>query len=186
MVEKGNRDGICQVLHRYAKENNKYTKSYDKSIESSYLMYLDPKNFYGWTMSQRLPENGFEWANTLSKVDEHFIKSYDDNSDKGYFFEVDVEYQKNFHNLQSDLPFLPARKKIEKCNKFVYDFNDKNYVVIITLNQSIKTEQNYVTWILTALLFILKLKIFMKTLLVMLKDGLIHLTMMRMMKDRFP
>ena len=86
MVEKGNRDGICQVLHRYAKENNKYTKSYDKSIESSYLMYLDPKNFYGWTMSQRLPENGFEWANTLSKVDERFIESYDDNSDKGYFF----------------------------------------------------------------------------------------------------
>ena len=35
---------------------------------------------------------------------------------------------------------------------------------IITLNQSTKTKQNYVTWILTALLFILKLKIFMKTL----------------------
>ena len=33
---------------------------------------------------------------------------------------------------------------------------------MITLNQSIKTEQNYVTWILTALLFILKLKIFLK------------------------
>ena len=33
---------------------------------------------------------------------------------------------------------------------------------MITLNQNIKTEQNYVTWILTALLFILKLKIFLK------------------------
>ena len=33
---------------------------------------------------------------------------------------------------------------------------------MIILNQSIKTEQNYVTWILTALLFILKLKIFLK------------------------
>ena len=33
---------------------------------------------------------------------------------------------------------------------------------MITLNQSIKTEQNYVTWILTALLFILKLKILNK------------------------
>ena len=98
-------------------------------------MYLDPKNFYGWAMSQRLPENGFEWANTLSKVDERFIKSYDDKSDKGYFFEVDVEYRKIFHNLESDLPFLPERKKIGKCNKLVYDFNDKkNYVVIITLN----------------------------------------------------
>ena len=33
---------------------------------------------------------------------------------------------------------------------------------MITLNQNIKTKQNYVTWILTALLFILKLKIFLK------------------------
>ena len=35
---------------------------------------------------------------------------------------------------------------------------------IIILNQSIKTMHNYATWILTALLFILKLKIFMKIL----------------------
>ena len=33
---------------------------------------------------------------------------------------------------------------------------------MITLNQNIETEQNNVKWILTALLFILKLKIFMK------------------------
>ena len=33
---------------------------------------------------------------------------------------------------------------------------------MIILNRNIKTEQNYVTWILTALLFILKLKIFLK------------------------
>ena len=55
---------------------------------------------------------------------------------------------------------------------------------IITLNQNIKTKQNYVTWILTALLFILKLNIFTKTLLMMLKNGLIHLTMMKMIEDR--
>ena len=40
---------------------------------------------------------------------------------------------------------------------------------MITLNQNIKTEQNCVTRILTALLFILKLKIFIKTLLMTLK-----------------
>ena len=74
---------------------------------------------------------------------------------------------------------------MEKCNKLVCDFNDKkNYVVIITLNQSIKTEQNYVTWILTALLFILKLKIFMKTLLRMLKNDLTHQTTAKMIIDR--
>ena len=41
---------------------------------------------------------------------------------------------------------------------------------MITLNRNIKTMQNYVTQILTALLFILKLKIFIKTLLMMLRN----------------
>ena len=56
---------------------------------------------------------------------------------------------------------------------------------MITLNQSIKTEQNYVTWILTALLFILKLKDFKKTLLMMLKNGLINQTTAKLIIDRF-
>ena len=47
------------------------------------------------------------------------------------------------------------------------------------------TEQNYATWILIALLFILSLKISTKTLLMIFTCGLIHLTMMRMVKDRF-
>ena len=43
--------------------------------------------------------------------------------------QVDVEYPKNLHNLHSDLPFLPERKKIIKCNKLVCDFHvKKNYV----------------------------------------------------------
>ena len=37
MIEKRIRGGICQVTHRYAKANNKYTKNYDKNSESSYI-----------------------------------------------------------------------------------------------------------------------------------------------------
>ena len=58
---KGVRDGICHALHRYAKANNNYMKNYDKNIESSYLMYLDANNLYGWLLSQKLPVNGFKW-----------------------------------------------------------------------------------------------------------------------------
>ena len=70
-------------------------------------MYLDANILYGWGMSQKLPVNGFKWAKKLSKFDERFIKNYDENSDKGYILEVDVEYPKNLFNLHSDLPFLP-------------------------------------------------------------------------------
>ena len=66
MAEKATRSGICHAIHMYAKGNNKYIKNYDKNIESSYLIYLDANNLYGFAKSQRLPVNGFEWMEQLS------------------------------------------------------------------------------------------------------------------------
>ena len=74
MIEAGIRGEVCQSTHRYAKVNNKNMKNYDKSIESSYLMYLDEKNLYGWAISKELLVNGFKWENDLSKFNEDFIK----------------------------------------------------------------------------------------------------------------
>ena len=132
MVQKGTRGGICHLLNRFAKANNKYMKNYDKDIESSYIEYLDANNFYGWAMSQKRLVNGFEWVEELSQFKEDFIKNYDEDSNKGYFLEVDVEYPKNLCSLHSDLPFLPERNKVVKCNKLVCNVHDKkNYVVHI-------------------------------------------------------
>ena len=61
MFEKGIRGRMCHAIYRYAMANNKYTKNYNKNIESSYLMYLDANNLYGWAMSQKLPLGGFKW-----------------------------------------------------------------------------------------------------------------------------
>ena len=40
-----------------------------------------------------------------------FIKNYDENSNEGYFLEVDIDYPKELLNLHEDLPFLPELKK---------------------------------------------------------------------------
>ena len=121
MAEKGIRGGICHAIHRYAKANNKYLKNYDKK---QYHHTLDATNMYRWTMSQKLPVNGFKQVKKLSKFDKHFIKDYDENSEKGYFLEVDVENTKNLFNgigfnrvvlnIHMDLPFLPERNKTKK------------------------------------------------------------------------
>ena len=61
MVEKEIRGGIYHAVRRYAKANNYYMKKYDKSKESSYLMYLDASNLYGWVMSRNVSVDGFKW-----------------------------------------------------------------------------------------------------------------------------
>ena len=105
MVEKGIRGEICHAIHQYTKANNKYMKEYDKNKESSYLKYWDVNNLYGWTMSQKLPVNKFEWIEDSSQFNEDFIKSFNDESNEGYFFEVDFQYPKKLYKLQNDLPF---------------------------------------------------------------------------------
>ena len=55
----------------------------------------------------------------MLKLNEDFIKNYDEDSGKGYIFEVDVEYPKNLHDLDTDLPFLPEITNINKCSKLV-------------------------------------------------------------------
>ena len=119
MIEEGIRGGMCQSIRRYAKAN-KYMKNYDKSIESSYLMYLDANNLYGWAMSQKLPVNGFKWENDLSRFNEDFIKKCNENSDIGYFFEVDVEYPKKSLVLIKNYRFYLIEKNSKKLkNLFV-------------------------------------------------------------------
>ena len=92
-------------------------------------------------MSQPLPVDGFKFVKNVSKIDEDFMRNYDEDSDKGYILEVDVENPKNLHDLHSDLQFLPARMKIDKCSKLVCNLYDKkSYVVHI---RSLKQALNH-------------------------------------------
>ena len=89
--EEGIHDGICNKVHIYAEANNKYMKNYDENKESSFLIYVDANNLYGWTMTKKLPVDGLKWVDDLSMFTEDFIKSYDEESDVSYLPVVDIE-----------------------------------------------------------------------------------------------
>ena len=75
-------------------------------------MYLDANNLYGWEMSKTLLVNSFKWEIDLLRFSEDFIKTYNENSDVGYFLEVDIEYPKQLWSSHKDLPFLPEGRKL--------------------------------------------------------------------------
>ena len=60
MVKKVIRGGIYHAIHQYQKANNKYKKDCDKKKESSYLMYWNVNNSYGWAIFQKFPLAGFK------------------------------------------------------------------------------------------------------------------------------
>ena len=139
MIEKGIRGGICHSMHRYAKANNKYMKYYDEKKESSFLTYTDSNNLYGNAMIRKLPDSNFQWVQDLSKIDEEFIENYDDDSIAGYFIEAGIEYPKELHSLNSDLPFLPKRMEVNGCKKLICNLYDKKEYVdhISSLKQAL-------------------------------------------------
>ena len=66
----------------------------------------------------------------LSQFNESFIRNYDENSDIGYFLEVDIAYPEKLFNPHKDLPFLPERKKVNKVEKLICIIEDKEKYVI--------------------------------------------------------
>ena len=90
-------------------------------------------------MLQKLPVNGCDWVEDASKFSAYFIKSYNEENDKGNFCEMECEYPEKLHDLHNDLSFLPKRMKIEKGAKLVANLRNKTeYVIHIrSLNQDL-------------------------------------------------
>ena len=76
-------------------------------------------------MSQKLPVDDFEWIEDNFQFNEDSIKNHNEESDKGYFLEADVQYLEKLHELYNGLPFLPERMNIEKVEKLVANSHDE-------------------------------------------------------------
>lgn len=101
---------------------------FDESKPSSYLMYLDVNNLYGYAMMQYLPLDNFRWTD----VNVETIKNTPSDSNIGYILEVDLEYPQSLHDAHKDYPLCaqtqkPPNGKHEKLLLTLFDKN--NYVV---------------------------------------------------------
>lgn len=128
-IKRGIRGGITQCSHRHSVANNKYMDEYDSNKPSTYLMYLDVNNLYGWAMSQPLPYGGFKWVENIECIDVINLK---DDSPIGYVFEVDLEIPLSLHSAHSDLPFCAESKcpPNSKFSKLIPDFAPKTKYII--------------------------------------------------------
>ena len=122
MVQLGMRGGVSTIMHRHEKANNKYMKNYEKDKDSSYLMYLDANNLYGWAMSQKLPVGKFKWG------DEKTFDMSNYSGEKGCIIECDLEYPENLHDEHNMYPLAPEKILVEKdmlspyCNEILDQF----------------------------------------------------------------
>ena len=65
-------------------------------------------------MFQKLLANKFELIEETSQFNEDFIKNYNEESNKGYFLEVNVQYPKNYMNFIMTYHFYQKEWKLEK------------------------------------------------------------------------
>ena len=127
MIEKGIRGGISNAFKRYAKANNKFMKDFDPAEKSSFIVYLDANNLYGWAMSKPLPVGEFEW------MDEKELKNWErfvDEEGIGCILEVDLEYPVELHDFHNDFPLAPERLTLGKVEKLTQNLRDKEKMVL--------------------------------------------------------
>lgn len=110
-IEQGIQRGISLTTKHFAKANNKYIANYNSEEDSTYIMYLDANNLYGWAMSQLLPYAEFEWMSPVNFSVE-WLLSIAVNSLVGYIFEVDLEYPPEIRDHHNDYPLAPEKMNI--------------------------------------------------------------------------
>ena len=105
---------------------------YVKSDENKKILYMDATNLYGHSMSHMLPYDEIEmwhchpelYMNWLEEI----LKTPDD-SDIGYFVEVDLKYPDDIKEKTKIFPFCPENKIIpkDKYNDYMTKIQPKNY-----------------------------------------------------------
>lgn len=100
--------------------------TYDEKEDSSYIVYVDCNNLYGYSMMQHLPIRGFKWCE--EEFDTEKILNIADDADMGFMFEVDLGYPEKLHDLHNDYPFCAENKLVpntQRVKKLLLTLSDK-------------------------------------------------------------
>lgn len=130
MIETGIRGGLAQCSLRHAKANNKYMPNYDKSVPSTFLIYLDCNNLYGYAMMKKMPISDFRFLSD-HEINNLNVLDISDESEFGFILEVDLVYPTYLHSSHSDLPFAPEKHVPPggKTKKLIANLYDKFHYV---------------------------------------------------------
>ena len=122
LIENNIRGGISSVMG----------DRYVKSDENKKILCMDATNLYGYSMSQLLPYDEIKmWHghpdNNWNWIEE--ILNTPDDSEIGYFLEVDLKYPDKIKQKAKYFPFCPENKKINpnKYNEYMNSIKPENY-----------------------------------------------------------
>ena len=81
---------------------------YVKSDENKKILYTDANKLYGWAMSEYLLYDEIKLNNNVRLED---ILNTPDDSDTGYFIEVDLKFPYSIKEKTKNFPFCSENKK---------------------------------------------------------------------------
>ena len=97
LIENNIRGGVSAVMG----------DRYVKSEENKKILYKDANKLYRWALSESLPSDEINFHKNVKLED--IINT--DDSDTGYFIEVDLKYPDNIEEEPKTFPFAPENKK---------------------------------------------------------------------------
>ena len=99
LLENNIRGGISSVMG----------DRYIQLDENKKILYVDANNLHGHSMSEPMPYDEIKFDNNVELED---ILNTPDESDIGYFIEVDLKYSDKIKEKTKNLPSAPVNKKI--------------------------------------------------------------------------
>ena len=106
-LERGIRGGINGLGElRHFTANNSHLNSFDPNEKTTFGTFFDVTSLYAGTMQKMMPLGNYKWNSVISFDP---ILGTPEDSNLGYFVEVDLKYHQHLHHSHNGLPLAPEK-----------------------------------------------------------------------------